>query len=188
VDLRHLRSTIPRWLRRVVAAVLLLVVAWGVFAVVFIANPTVNAPRHADAVVVLGPYLDGRVAQALQLAREYGIEKVVLSVGDTPGQIHGGYCAGGQPELHITCFVPDPFTTRGEAREIGKLAKAGDWKQVLVIAPTPQISRARMLIKRCYSGGLAMVKTHEKLDFHGWVHELIHQTAATVKAIVLRGC
>lgn len=180
------RRRIARW--SVAGGCLALVLAWSVFAYVFVIDPSADQPRRSDAIVVLGPLIDSKFQQAIDLARRLDIPEVVLSVGSTPTEITSPRCTKFTEAPHISCFVPDPFTTRGEAREIGQLAKTRHWHNVLVLSPTFQLSRARILIKRCYSGDLQMVETPIAQNVWGWMNTLVYQTGATIKALVERGC
>ncbi|HEY3090010.1 MAG TPA: hypothetical protein VGJ59_18315 [Jatrophihabitantaceae bacterium] len=61
-----------RWWQWAALAVGVLLVAWLVVGYLVIADPTVNHPRHADAVVVLGPPdNNGRVDTALSLIGQH---------------------------------------------------------------------------------------------------------------------
>ncbi len=174
---------------RVVAAVITLIAVWLLWCVWFVMYPNdVDQPRRADAIFVLGPYLDPRASQAIELAQRLGVEHVAYSVGDTPGQIDGGRCVDVPRGIQVTCFVPSPYTTRGEARELRKLAAARHWKSVIVLAPRAQISRAQMLIDRCYSGKVQMVRTPDTYGASDWAYEFVHQSGGVAKALVEPGC
>ena len=54
----------------------------------------------------------------------------------------------------MICFSPVPDTTQGEAREVAKLARSYDWRQIIVVPGTPQTTRARIRFARCYHGTL----------------------------------
>jgi len=138
-------------------------------------------PGHADAIVVLGPS-SKRVTQALSLARQLDVDRVVLSIGDFAGQERTCH----QPDIRITCFIPYPFSTSGEAGEVERLARQENWQSIVVIAPIPQAARARYLIGKCFPGSVQIVaatnpETH--LNAAGWVYQAIYQSGAWVKAL-----
>lgn len=61
--------------------------------------------------------------------------------------------------FRVLCFEADPYSTQGEARAIGRLALKRHWRRVVVVTSTFHVTRARMLVKRCYPGALSMVGT-----------------------------
>jgi uncharacterized SAM-binding protein YcdF (DUF218 family) len=50
-----------------------------------------------------------------------------------------------------------PFSTRGEARTIARLARRRNWHSIVVVTSTFHITRADMLFRRCYRGHLWVV-------------------------------
>ena len=164
-------------------------VVWITLIFAVLVNPSVaEPPAHADAIVILGPALDNRLDTATELAHDLNIGALAISVGDTPNQINEGLCATPPTGIHVTCFVPDPYTTRGEAREIGKLAGENGWKNVIVITSPWHISRAHYLVSRCFDGTIQMVAPDDSLGFSDWVQEALYQTGAFLKAFFQRGC
>ena len=67
------------------------------------------------------------------------------------------YCATRHPGLDLHCFVPDPPTTKGEGRELRRLAAQYGWRTVIVVTFRPHISRARFILEQCFDGDLVMV-------------------------------
>ena len=180
-------------LRRVIwwslSVLLALFVTWLVFVYVVILRPQTSVPPvKADAIVVLGPSLGTRLDDAMKLASELHVNQLLVSVGDTPGQIHAQVCTQPQPGITVTCFVPDPYTTQGEARELGKVAAQRHWTNVIVYADKPHLSRAHLLFKRCFSGTVQMVPDNTKFTIGDWFYGLVYQTGAYVKAELQSGC
>lgn len=143
-------------------------------------------PGHADAIVVLGPS-NKRVTQALSLARQLDVKRVVLSIGDFAGQ--GSTCR--QPGFQVTCFTPDPFNTAGEAAQIGALASENGWRSIIVITPVPQAARAHWLAARCFGGQVQLVAATNReshVDAFGWMYQAIYQSAAWAKDLVTASC
>jgi uncharacterized SAM-binding protein YcdF (DUF218 family) len=181
-------GTVARVVLRVVAA---LVLAWLVLAVILFgwapwAGP---APRHADAVVVLSGGRE-RLPPALALIRR-GVAPVlaISSVDRTkPWQLAREVCGAGRyAGARVLCFNAVPYSTRGEAEAIGRLARARRWTSIVVVTSRFHTTRARMLFRRCFTGRLAMVgvsSTWWKLP-RDWADEtgkLIYQLTAQ------RGC
>jgi hypothetical protein len=167
------------------ALVLITVAGWPVYVRPQVDTPSSTEP--ADVIVALGGlpevafyadslFRDG-VAKRLLLSNPYGVP---------PWGAISPLCA--DPRPRVTCFVPSPGTTRGEAQEIGRLAAQNGWDDVIVVAPTFHISRARMIVQRCYTGRLRMVELRPHRTFLWWPWEYVYQTFGYAKAAVLRGC
>jgi uncharacterized SAM-binding protein YcdF (DUF218 family) len=166
-----------------------LVGAWLLFCFVVIAHPrATHRPKPADAIMVLGPSIDSRVSTALSLAATLRISQIVISVGDTSGQTSQGPCARPPSGITVTCFQPEPYTTQGEARELGRLAAEHHWTSVIVITATPHISRSHMIIKRCYGGSVQMVRDPAPISIGKWAYQFLYQSAAFGKALLRSGC
>jgi uncharacterized SAM-binding protein YcdF (DUF218 family) len=172
----------------VIVAFLLVAAASAYTAVVRPATDAVSPGSPADAVVALaGPV---RSVEAAQRLVEQGVAReLVLSNAYGPDDAElNRLCTSPPPGYRITCFVPDPDSTRGEARAIRKLARERGWNDVIVVTPTFHISRARLILRRCYSGRLRMVDAKAHISPSLWAYSLLYQPAAFVKAAVLRGC
>src|SRR5262249_915134 len=55
----------------------------------------------------------------------------------------------GRATFKVICFKPEPYSTQGEAEEIGRLVKQHHWKRVVVVTSRFHVTRPRMLVKRC---------------------------------------
>jgi uncharacterized SAM-binding protein YcdF (DUF218 family) len=87
----------------------------------------------------------------------------------------------------VICFEPNPATTQGEAEFAGRLARLYHWKTIALVTTTPQDTRARLRLERCFSGKIYVVTASlPKLD---WPYELAYEWGATLKAFfVQRAC
>ncbi len=97
----------------------------------------------SDAIVVLGPPDDnGRIDTALALIDKHIASNLVISVG-SPEQFHAKHlCTTPQQGFSVTCFEPDPATTRGEAEEVKRLASQHGWKSIIVVdVHVPHLAR-----------------------------------------------
>lgn len=148
----------------------------------------VSADSPADAVVALaGPVRS--VDSALRLVRQGAARELVLSNAYGPDDAQmNQLCGSRSPGYGITCFVPDPDSTRGEARAIARLAQERGWDDLVVVTATFHVSRARLIVSRCYRGRLRMVAADVRISPSLWAYNLLYQPAAFVKAMVLRGC
>ena len=98
----------------------------------------------ADAIVVLGGRAN-RLPVGLQL-REEDVAPVLLVFNATG--------VGDEDHLYER---PDPYTTRGEARAVARLAREHGWRSIVVVTSSYHVPRARMLVRRAWDGELRMV-------------------------------
>jgi uncharacterized SAM-binding protein YcdF (DUF218 family) len=91
------------------------------------------------------------------------------------------------PRVDIVCFRADPLDTRGEAEYVGALAARQHWDRIIVVPGRSQVTRARMLFKRCTTATLIMVPV---ADPPGTLFsDIAYEWASTVKAVFLqRSC
>jgi uncharacterized SAM-binding protein YcdF (DUF218 family) len=100
---------------------------------------------------------------------------------------YGGPCPPSAPGVKLICFEPDPGNTRGEAEFVGRLAKRYDWRSVVLVASSPQDTRARILVGRCYSGSIYVVTA--SLPLSSWPYQLAYGWGALLKSLFLyRSC
>jgi uncharacterized SAM-binding protein YcdF (DUF218 family) len=148
-------------LRRLQFVALGLVAAWLIASLVLFVWPPAEsgAPAHADAVIVLSGS-KRRLPPALALIRQ-GVAPVlaISSVERTKRWPLGRrLCAAHRyAGAQVLCFDAVPFSTQGEAETVARLASERGWRSVVVVTSTFHLTRARMLFRRCYHGGLSMV-------------------------------
>jgi hypothetical protein len=145
--------------------------------------PTQGTPAQVSAMVILdspGNTLSG----ALRVARQHRAPFLVISLG-TPLSSYG--CPAPVPRVKLICFNPKPPTTQGEAEYIGRLAKKYHWRSIAVITITPQGSRARLRIERCFAGPVYVVAT--PIALRSWAYEIAYEWGAMIKAVLVqRNC
>lgn len=168
-----------RW----VAAGLLVALFLSLTARLFIWS-AYNAARsvHADALVVLGGP-GPRWQVALELAREHAAPVMLVSVAS----VQWNCPRNDLPGVQVECFRPDPDDTQGEARFAASTARANGWHSMIVVTSVPQATRARLRLKRCFSGTVYVVPA--KPDLGTWAYEVVYEWGALAKALVWhRGC
>jgi uncharacterized SAM-binding protein YcdF (DUF218 family) len=139
-----------RWRRIVLAVLGILVIAWvfATFKVVLV--PTEDEVGQADAVVVLSGSKHERLDRGLELVGEGVAPVLVISGGLDPRQPRANeLCRDGGEGFGVTCFTPDPDSTRGEARQMAELARERGWERVLIVTSRFHVTRARRLFDRC---------------------------------------
>jgi hypothetical protein len=147
--------------------------------------PDQGMPAQVSAIVMLdGP--GGRLTTALDLAYQHRAPFLVVSRG-SPTYGHGSDCAPVISHVKVICFDPSPSTTKGEAEFAGRLAKKYHWHSVALVTITPQDSRGRLRVERCFTGPVYVVTAH--LSWLAWPYEIAYEWAATVKAYIFqRSC
>ena len=173
--------------RRLLLGVGGLFLAWLVAASVLFLVPHGTSPAHVDAVVVLSGDREFRIERALELMRGGVAHTLVISGWPDPLYTRAApYCAG-KSAYRVICFMPSPFSTRGEAREIARLARANRWTSVAVVTSDYHVFRAGLIVRRCYRGRLALVGS----DYPWWRApvSLVLETGKLALALTLRrGC
>lgn len=152
-------------------------------------HPQLDQPRHADAIIILsGPYHD-RYPFGFELAEQgFAPNLVVSNPSGTGSPRLTQYCAAPHPRFTVHCFAPDPPTTKGEARELRRLASEYGWRTVVVVTFRPHISRARFILEKCFDGELVMVANPTLITARRWVYEYLYQTAGYARAVLQPGC
>jgi hypothetical protein len=87
----------------------------------------------------------------------------------------------------LICFHPVPPTTQGEAEFVGRLAKKYHWRSIAVVAITPQDTRARLRVGRCFPGRIYVVTAPIRLGT--WPYQIAYEWGALIKAVIMqRSC
>jgi hypothetical protein len=172
-----------------VASVCLLLIAAVIGGLPVYVRPQIDPLRHADAILILGGSYYGRYPFGLALGSEGWAPTVVVSNPHGPNYPWlTDYCATPHRGLDLHCFVPDPPTTKGEGRELRRLASQYGWRTVIVVTFRPQISRARFVLQRCFDGELVMVASPAHISVARWAFEYVYQTAGYLRAALQPGC
>jgi len=147
--------------RRILLPLAVLALAWLAATAVLFVWPSTDSPGRADAVVVLSGGRDTRLDPALRLMRKRVAPLLVISGAgyDPKWRKARALCAGGAQDFRVLCFDPRPYSTRGEARGIARLARERGWRTIDVVTSRYHVFRARMIIERCYHRGLRMIGT-----------------------------
>jgi len=178
-------------MRAVVASTALALAMGAMLTERWFVHPEKDDPGTAEAIFVLGGGGD-RVDFALDLVRDGVATDVVFA---SPFVAEEGVwaarpCNAIRPErvpdeATFTCHEPDSGTTRGEARLLRDLALENGWESVVVVASTDQVTRARRLIERCWTGD-ARITGPDHDD--PWPIRAFYEWGAGMKATVIRGC
>lgn len=180
-----------RWLAALGGLVVALAV-WLVLCVDHVARPEVDPVGPVDAAYLIGP-AETKIDAALAIMDE-GAAPVLLattSVNAETGEAYAtGHCGLEAPAYRVGCVLPEPYTTRGEARLLAAQVDDHGWSRVAVITSTPHAARTRMLMERCVDAEVLLwtVDTSGSGSLRGWAGQFVYQSAAWVKAQVVRDC
>jgi hypothetical protein len=141
----------------------------------------VSDPRRADVLLVLGPPEPWRIRWAEELVDRGVAGALLISVPD-PHRVAACREAG------VTCFVPDPFTTRGEARFLRAAMTEHGWRTADVITATPHGERARFSLGRCVARGAQVVGRAPGTSVPWWAFQYLYQMVGWVRAVTQSGC
>ncbi|WP_062465400.1 ElyC/SanA/YdcF family protein [Demequina soli] len=153
-------------------------------------HPAHDEPRAVDAVYVIGPPTDTRMALAEAMIEQGLSDTLVVSLSDDPDERAEMTRAAelcDRPQAYaVYCSQPEPFTTRGEARWMRELIDQHGWQSVGVITTTPHLTRTRVIMGRCWDGDIAYISSGEHLAPWYWAYHYAYQTGAFVK-VALEG-
>lgn len=178
-----LPGSIRRAIRRILVGLAVLVLLLAAATARLIVWPASGMPSHVDAIVMMaGP--GDRLSLALKLAREHRASTLVVSTG---WEGYGGPCPAAVSGIRLVCFEPDPGNTRGEAEFAGHLARQDHWSSIVLVTITPQDTRARILMRRCYAGSLYVMTAGIPLS--SYPYQIAYEWGALFKAEFLqRSC
>lgn len=150
--------------------------------------PRVDPVRQADVVVVLGGTGYERLDIAVELAANGLAPEVLIAQSTGPDDpALDRYCAG-RFAFRVACFVPQPSTVEGEAREVARRAAVYGWRHVLVVTLAPYASRVRYVLRQCFDGELTVVAGRVDRDAGYWAQVYARQTAGYVRAFTHPAC
>lgn len=167
-----------------------LAVRWTVF-------PATVAPEDTDPAdaVVLFAGASERLPAAVALMAASKAEVLVLPGGDRAGWTEANeLCANGGTDddgtpFEVLCPTPDPVTTRGEARVIGRLAGERGWQSVIAVTSTYHIARAELVLGRCFPGRIQAVGVDKDMPRALWLRLVRHEVAGHLAyRLVFRRC
>ena len=153
-------------------------------------DPHEDPIRRSDAVVVIagGPL---RLKKGIELA-ESGVAPLLI-VSNPSGKWAylweaPDICNGAKRPFEVICFRPDPESTQGEARFVKRIAAARHLRSVIVVTSYFHVSRARLIMRRCYHGRLAVIGTPLADPWKEWVYVTMEWPKLAYAETLNRGC
>ena len=176
-------------IRRLLALSLLIVV--GIPAVVtakLFVFPTSHAPATADAIAVFRGGQGERLDTALRLLHAGVAKHLVIPNGTVPTWPQANAQCRSQPRT-VTCPDPAQDSTRGEAEAIASVARQNGWQSIVLVTSTYHVTRARMLLDRCFGGRVDAVKAGPGLTPARYLQRVTHEWAGVAEAVLVnRDC
>lgn len=168
-----------RWRRLAATVAVVLIAAIAATARLFV-WPADGMPATVSAIVSLDRP-GGTLDTALRLAEQRRASFLVISLG-TPQSGYG--CPRPIAGVRLICFNPSPGTTQGEAEFVGQLARKYHWHSVTVVTITPQDTRARLRVGRCFAGPVYVMTT--PIAPASWPYQIAYEWAALAKAVTVQ--
>ena len=143
--------------------------------------PASDRLQRVDAILSLnGTNEVARESRAVSLAEE-GYARVLLFS-------QGNYRTTPCPRVSnvvVVCFEPRPARTVGEVAFATNYLRRRGWHSLMIVAGQAQVTRARILMRRCFSGRLVVVPAALRISHLPF--EVVYQWGALVKALLVHG-
>ena len=139
------RCVLLRWL---IASIGLVVVVFVIVSSLLFVWPATNQPRHVDAILSLNGENEAAWESLSISLAERGYAPVLLF---SQGNSHTTPCPR-VPRVSVVCFSAYPGRTVGEVKFAARDARRHGRRSFLVVPGRAQVTRARLLMNRCYSG------------------------------------
>lgn len=175
--------------RAFVIVIVLALTATAVATASLFLFPRSHTPDHADAVALFVGGRGERLDTAVRLVRAGVATNLVIPNGTVSTWPQANQYCRGHHSFTVYCPSPSTDNTRGEARAIATLARRRGWKSVLLVTSTYHVTRARLLLTRCYKGHVDAVKAGPGLTPARYAQRVAHEWAGLAEAMtVARSC
>jgi hypothetical protein len=161
-------------------------------------HPHVDQPLVGPLLVLGG--VDAKLERAVELARDGSVSTLVVSdpylrddgTGECRSEVDDYLRSLGAMEADypadVVCFYPDPVTTQGEAMYLRQIGAERGWTSATVLAYSPHVERARVLLDRCWDGELAVTAVDQPMNTRQAIGTYFYQSGAMVKAALTPNC
>ena len=177
-------------IRRLIVAGLLLAVTIAVVATAgLFVFPRTHTPLTADAVVMFVGGRGERLDTALGLIEAGVAKNIVIPNGTVETWPQANRLCREKHTYKVVCPNPDPDTTRGEARAIAEVARRENWDHVVLVTSTYHVTRARLLLERCFHGKVDAVEARPGVTITRFFSRVTHEWAGLAEAMLVNnGC
>jgi len=164
------------------------IVATGATAGLFV-FPHTHTPLKADAVVVFRGGQGERLDTAVGLMKAGVAKDLVIPNGTTASWPQANRLCRGAASYDVACPTPSVETTRGEARAIAEVARRNNWQHIVLVTSTYHVTRARVLLERCFNGKVDAVEARPGLTVSRFITRVTHEWAGMAEAMLVNnGC
>ncbi|MBA3653365.1 MAG: YdcF family protein [Actinobacteria bacterium] len=175
--------------RLIVAGTLLAIVVAVVATARLFVFPRTHTPLQADAVVMFVGGRGERLDTALGLVEAGVAKNLVIPNGTVDTWPQANRLCRGKHSFTVTCPSPDTDTTRGEARAIAAVARRHNWDHVVLVTSTYHVTRARLLMSRCFDGKVDAVEARPGVTIARFFSRVTHEWAGLGEAVLVNnGC
>ena len=151
--------------------------------------PRTHTPLTADAVVTFRGGRGERLDTAVGLMQAGVAKHLVIPSGREPSWPQANRLCRGSRSFSVDCPDPELGTTRGEARAIAALARQKRWRHIVLVTSTYHVTRARVLLSRCFDGKIDAVEARPGLTISRFVTRVNHEWAGLAEAMLVNnGC
>jgi uncharacterized SAM-binding protein YcdF (DUF218 family) len=151
--------------------------------------PTTDRVEDPDAVVLFVGGRGERLEKAVELVRQHNVDALVIPNGTDPTWPAANAICSEPQQFLVFCPTPQPDTTRGEARTIAELAGQEGWDRLAMVTSDYHMSRARLLLSRCFDGDVAVVRADSRLGPLDRAVRIAHEWVGLARARVIdRSC
>jgi uncharacterized SAM-binding protein YcdF (DUF218 family) len=126
-----------------------------------------DRPRRVRAAVAL---MASGVAPVLVVVRAESSAPELLAADELP--------------FEVLSFVPDPSSTRGEARAVARLAREHGWHRLVVVTSGYHVPRTRLIFRRAIPEGVMVVSAG--YSARQLPRDLVLEALKSVLALTLR--
>jgi len=161
------------------------VAAWLIGAYLLFVHRDGDVPVRADAVVVLAG-ADDRLPVGLDLVRRHYAPILLVSRSHEPSPLEQHVCTGAAGVIAV-CEPADPYSTRGEAELIARVAKERRWHTVDVVTSRFHVFRAKRMIERCWDGRVDVVAAPNP-DWPRFAWDVVTESVKVVYHEIDRRC
>jgi uncharacterized SAM-binding protein YcdF (DUF218 family) len=174
-----------RPVRPLLTALLVVVAASSAFAARSFVWPSSDPAFPDGPIVVLGGGGGERLSTALALRGDDEQRDLIVSASAIDEwRATGGQCS---PEP-ITCMVPDPVNTFGEATTVNDLAAENGWTHVTVVTSDFHVTRTRLLFDRCLDVPVRVVGAPTEPNIIERTYRIVREMAATAVSYLRGSC
>jgi hypothetical protein len=145
--------------------------------------PATDQPTHVNGILSFnGNDETTREALAVSLAEKGYAPVLLFSQG---GEVSDTSCPK-VPRVAVVCFVDGAGNTRGEAEFAGRYAERHHWHSLMIVPGRDQVTRARVLTERCFSGRVVVVPISGSRPP---LRDIVHQWGGLFDSLLVhRGC